>query len=133
MHKLETRPYQVNPNSVSSYIYQQTMPKNKEPFPWILQELDALTRISRPYYTEDPIIIPLKPMEPLPDAGQQQSPLCEILAASNGTSMTEETTTSISELDYMLRRELEETTMTNTTEETTDWTVLDSIGITTFD
>ena len=67
MYKLETRPYQVNPNSVSGYLYQQTIPKNKEPFPWILQVLDAPTRISRPYYTEDPIIIPLKPTEPLPD------------------------------------------------------------------
>ena len=29
MHKLETRPYQANPNSVSSYLYQQTMPKHR--------------------------------------------------------------------------------------------------------
>ena len=61
MHKLESRPYQANPNSVSNYLYQQTMPKNKEAFPWILQELEApQLRISRPYYTEKAIIIPLK-------------------------------------------------------------------------
>ena len=37
----------------------------------------------------------------------QQYPLGEILAASNDTSTREETITSISELDHMLRRELE--------------------------
>ena len=50
------------------------------------EELDAPTRILRPYYTEDPIIIPLEAAGPLPDPRQQQYPLCEISAASNDTS-----------------------------------------------
>ena len=47
-----------------------------------------------------------------------------ISAASNDTSARKETTTSISELDNMLRRELEDTAATkNITEETTTWTI----------
>ena len=30
---LEPKPYQVNPSSVNSYLYQETMPKNKRGFP----------------------------------------------------------------------------------------------------
>ena len=32
---LETKPYQANPSSVNSNLYQQTMPKNKEAFIYI--------------------------------------------------------------------------------------------------
>ena len=37
--RLETKSYQANPTSVNSYLYQQTMLKNKEAFPWILKNL----------------------------------------------------------------------------------------------
>ena len=132
MHKLDTKAYQANLNSVSSYLYQQTLPKHKGPLPWILQELDAPTRISRSYYTEEPIIIPLKPTELLPDPKQQHYPLYEILEASDNTSIREKMATSISKLDHMFRRELvtsitpKDTASTkNTTEKTTTWTILD--------
>ena len=58
---LETKPYQVNPSSVKSYLDQQTLPENKEAFPWILHELDTLPqRISRAYHINEPITIPYK-------------------------------------------------------------------------
>ena len=38
---IETRPYQADPSIRNSYIYQQTMLKNMEMFPWILHSLDV--------------------------------------------------------------------------------------------
>ena len=52
---------------MNSYIYQQSLPKNKEIFPWILHELDTQPRHSRPYHQLEPIIIPLESNETLPD------------------------------------------------------------------
>ena len=39
--RVETKSYQVDPTNMNSYIYQQSLPKNKEIFPWILHELDT--------------------------------------------------------------------------------------------
>ena len=87
LHKLETRPYQDKPISVASYLYQQTKPKNKEPFSWKLQELDApQPRISRPYNTEELIIIPLKATKQLPNPRGQHYLLCEVLEAFHDTT-----------------------------------------------
>ena len=50
---IETRHYQVDPSTSNSYIYQQTMPKNKEMFPWILHALDTAPmppRVPKPCY-----------------------------------------------------------------------------------
>ena len=124
--RLETKPYHVNPTSVNSYLYQ-------EAFPWILQELDAPPpRISRLYYINEPIIIPLKATKQLPDPRIQE-------ALNENTSINSEkdeilnqkleASTSLSELNYMLRQlEADETAPTHTErEETTAWTVLDEI------
>ena len=32
---LESKPYQVDPSQYNSYLYQQTLPTNKEVFQWI--------------------------------------------------------------------------------------------------
>ena len=64
---IETRAYQAEPMDINSYIYQQSLPKNKEIFPWILQELDTQTKTSRQYYQSEPITIPLESTEPLQD------------------------------------------------------------------
>ena len=64
---LETKPYQVDPSQANSYLYQQTLPKNKEVFPWILHELDTLPRISIPYHIKEPIIIAQEAEKQLPD------------------------------------------------------------------
>ena len=102
---LETKPYQVNSSSVNSYLYQETMLKNKEAFPWILHELDILPpRISRPYHINEPIIIPHEAGKQLPDPRLQPE--------NNVTIETMEETTSISnEIDYILNHELEISTL----------------------
>ena len=38
---LETSSYKADPSTTESYIYQQSMPKNKEMFPWVLHALDT--------------------------------------------------------------------------------------------
>ena len=99
------------------------MPKSKEPFPWILQELDAPpSRISRPYYQEEPIILPLEATEQLPDPRWQHIPLCEVLEASDYTTSPIEITTTISELGHMLRREVETPTTPEDTASTKNTT-----------
>ena len=47
--RIETKAYQVDLTNMNSYIYQQSLPKNKEIFPWILHKLDTQPRNSRPY------------------------------------------------------------------------------------
>ena len=64
--RIETKAYQVDLTNMNSYIYQQSLPKNKI-FPWILQELDIQPRNSRPYYQLDPVMIPLETNELLQD------------------------------------------------------------------
>ena len=68
---LETKPYQVDPSQINSYLYEETLPKNNKVFPWILLELDALPRISRPYHIKEPIIIPQEAEKQLPDPRSQ--------------------------------------------------------------
>ena len=44
--------YKADLSTSNSYIYQQTMPKNKEMFPWILQALDTALmppRVHKPH------------------------------------------------------------------------------------
>ena len=52
---------------MNSYIYQQSLPKNKEIFPWILHELDTQPKNCRPYYQPEPIITALEASELLQD------------------------------------------------------------------
>ena len=67
MHKLEPRPYQANPTLCPATYTNRQCQKIKEPYPWILQELDATQpKSSRPYYTEEPIIITLNATKQLP-------------------------------------------------------------------
>ena len=59
---IETRHYQADPSTCNSHIYQQTMPKNKEMFPRMLQALDTAPmppRVHKPHYllVKDPINI----------------------------------------------------------------------------
>ena len=74
---LETKPYQVNPSPVNSYLYQQTIPrKGKEAFPWILHEFDTLPpRFWRPYQIKEPIIIPLNQKNDFQIQDNQKTPL----------------------------------------------------------
>ena len=65
--RIETKSYQADPTNMNSYIYQQSLPKNKEIFLWILPELDTQPKTSRPYYQLEPIIIPLEANESLQD------------------------------------------------------------------
>ena len=60
VNALETSYHKADPSTSNSYIYQQTMPKNKERFPWILQALDTAPmppRVYKPCYllTNDPL------------------------------------------------------------------------------
>ena len=86
---LKTKPYQANPSQVNSYLYQQTLPKNKEAFPWILHELDTLPQISRTYHIKEPIIIPHEEEKQLPDPRSQLK-----------NTIEESTCTSISSIIY---------------------------------
>ena len=65
---LEISNYKADPSTSNSYIYQQTMPKNKEMFPWILHTLDTAlmpSRVYKPCYllAKDPLNIPLDATE----------------------------------------------------------------------
>ena len=126
---IETRHYQADPSTSNSYIYQQTMPKNKEMFPWILQVLDTApmpARVHKPHYllVKDPINIPLNSTDELKDPRLDYYP-------STSPSWVDQ-----SELDQMLRAQLEtEVTENTTTDRPADertlamqWITLDSIG-----
>ena len=61
---LETSSYKADPSTTNSYLYQQSMPKDKEMFPWILHALETTPdpeRIYKPQYllTNDTLPIPL--------------------------------------------------------------------------
>ena len=89
-----------------------------------MQDLDApyQPRISRHYYTEEPIIIPLKAAKQLPDPRWQPYTISEVLEASDDTTSAiniEETTTTLNKLDHMLRKELEDPTTPDDTASTT--------------
>ena len=131
---IETRAYQADPRNINSYIYQQSLPKNKEIFLWILYKLDTQTKTSRPYHQLEPIIIPLESTEPLQDARPHPEAT---------TSLSEEIyhllnqeyaiSASLSELDIMLRNleseeNREEETNANEDEDNEDiWKLIDSI------
>ena len=142
--RLETKAYQADPTNINSYIYQQSLPKNKEIFPWILHELDTQPRNSRPYYQPDPINIPLQTNELLQDPRETHLQDTTELSLSNEIDhiLNQEhvISASHSELDIMLKnlesedippnREVE----TNTTKEYNldnieedAWITLDSI------
>ena len=68
----ETRHYQADPSTSNSYIYQQTMPNNKEMFLSILHALDTALmppRVHKPRYllVKDPINSPFNSTEDLKD------------------------------------------------------------------
>ena len=115
----ETCSYKADPSTSESYIYQQSMPKNKEMFPWVLHALDTsptTSRVHKPRYllTKDPIDIPLeKKQGKLIDPRIEDYPL---------TSPSWVDSSELSELDKMLRAQLETITTSTTdisTEETT--------------
>ena len=69
---IETSYYKADLSTSNSYIYQQTMLKNKEMFPWILQASDTAPmplRVHKPRYllVKDPMNIPLNSTEELKD------------------------------------------------------------------
>ena len=117
-----------------SYLYQQTLPKNKEIFPWILHELDTLPRrSSRPYNIKEPIIIPQEANEQLPDPKENTMEEINTDISSEMDHILDqefEISTSLSELDLMLRQlDSEDVPLPNTeAEETNAWTVLDTLG-----
>ena len=126
---IETSHYKADPSSSNSYIYQQTMPKNKEIFPWILQELHTapmLPRVHKPCYllVKDPMNIPLKSTDELKDPRLEYFPS----ASPSWVDQSE-----LSKLDQMLKAQLE-TEVPNTTTDrpaeertlTTQWITLDS-------
>ena len=132
--RLGTKLYQTDPTNVNSFIYQQSLPKNKEIFPWILHKLDTQSKNSRPYHQPEPIIIPLESKEPL------QDPRPHPEANEVTTSLSEEIdhllnqeyaiSVSLSELDMMFRNleseDREEETYAN--EDNKDiWKLIDSI------
>ena len=99
--RIETEAYQADPANVKSYTYQQSLPKNKEIFPWILHELDIQPRNSRPYYLSEPDIIPHKTNELLQDPRESASLSSEIGHILNQEN---EISASLTELDMMLRQ-----------------------------
>ena len=109
--RLETKLYQADPTNMKSYIYQQSLPKNKEIFLWILHELDTQPKNSRPYYQLEPIIIPLETNDSLQDP--RPHPEANEFSQDPEPSLSEEIdhllnqeyaiSASLSELDMMLR------------------------------
>ena len=133
-----TKSYQADPRNRNSYIFQQSLPKNKEIFLWILHKLNTQTKTSRPYHQPEPIIIPLDSTEPL------QDPIPHLEANLSQTSLSEEIdhllnqeydiSASLSELDMMLRNlesEDNREEKTNANEDNEDnediWKLIDSI------
>ena len=125
---------------MNSYIYQQSLPKNKEIFPWILHELDTQPKNARPYYQPDPIIIPLETNEQLQDPRPHQK---DTQAQDLELSLSDEIdhllsqeypiSASLSELDMMLRNLVSEDTPPLNREEETNakgedtWRLIDFI------
>ena len=100
-----TRAYQADPRNINSYIYLQSLPKNKEIFPWILHKLDTQTKTSRPYHQPEPIIIPLESTEPLQDPRPHPEATQTSLSEEIDHLLNQEYAISAtpSELDIMLR------------------------------
>ena len=132
---IETRAYQADPRNINSYIYQQSLPKNKEISPWILHKLDTQTKTSRPYHQPEPIIIPLESMEPLQDPRPHLEATQTSLSEEIDHLLNQEyaISASPSELDIMLRNleseeNREEETNANEDKDNEDiWKLIDSI------
>ena len=130
---IETRAYQADPRNMNSYIYQQSLLKNKEIFPWILHKLDTQTKTSRPYHQLEPVIIQLESTEPLHDPRPHPEATQTSLSEEIDHLLNQEyaISTSLSELDIMLRNlESEENREeeTNANEDNEDiWKLIDSI------
>ena len=96
---------------------------------WILHELDILPkRPSRPYNLQKLIIIPQEVEEKLTDPRfiESMSISSEIDHINN---QEHEISTSLSDLNQMLRQlESEDVPLPNTEEETNAWTLIDSMG-----
>ena len=125
---IETRAYQADPKNTNSYIYQQSLLKNKEIFPWILHELDTQTKHSRPYHQPEPIIIPLEATEPLQDPRPQ--PATSSLSEEIDHLLNQEysISASLNELDQMLRNLESDDREEETLDENEDlWKLIDSI------
>ena len=125
---LETSNYKADPSTSNSYIYQQSMPKNKEMFHWILQALDTAPmppeKIYKPCYllTKDPLNTPLESTEEIKDPRLENCPT---------TSPSWVDSSKLSKLGQMLRVQLETTTTDTSAEERTlaiQWIILDTIG-----
>ena len=127
---IETRHHQADSSTSNSYIYQPTMPKNKEMFLWILCALDTAPmppRVHKPHYllVNDPINIPFNSTEDLKDPR---------LDYYTPTSPSWVDYSTLSELDQMLHAQLETEEVTTTEEPSEErtpamqWITLDSIG-----
>ena len=120
---VEKSSYKADPSSTNSYIYQQTMPKDKEMFPWVLQALETAPdpeRIYKPQYllTKDTLPIPLEPTETLKDPRIERE----------STSPSWVDSSELSELEQMLRSKLEElSTPEDKTTSTIQWITLDEL------
>ena len=100
--RIETKAYQADPANVDSYLYQQSLPKNKEIFLWIIHQLDTQSRRpSRPYNLLELIIIPQETDEKLSDPRELASISSEIDHLLN---QEYEISASLSELDLILRQ-----------------------------
>ena len=127
---IETRAYKADPRNIYSYIYQQSLPKNKEIFPWILHKLDTQTMTSRPYHQPDPIVIPLESTEPLQDPRPYPEATQTSLSEEIDHLLNQEyaISASLSELDNMLRNlESEENREEETNANEDIWKLIDSI------
>ena len=130
--QIETKSYQADPMNINSYIYQQSLPRNKEIFPWILHKLDTQTKTSRPYHQPEPITIPLESTEPLqdprphPEANVSQTSLSEEI--DHLLNQEYAISASLSELDMMLRNlESEDNREEETNANEDIWKLIDSI------
>ena len=125
---IETSYYKADLSTSNSYIYQQTLPKIEEMFPWILQALDTALmppRGHKPHFllVKDPMDIPLNSTEELKD------PRLEYYSSTSLLVLVDQS--GLSELDQMLRAQLETTTTTDRSAEETlamQWITLDTIG-----
>ena len=119
---IEKSSYKADPSTTNSYLYQQTMPKDKEMFPWVLQALETAPdpeRIYKPQYllNKDTIPIPLEPKETLKDPRIERE----------STSPSWVDSSELSELDQMLRSKLEELSAPDEKTSTIQWITLDEL------
>ena len=109
---IETRPYQADPSTRNSYIYQQTMPKNKCFHGYMLLIQPNATQSNNPRYllVKDPINIPFTSSEELKD------PRLDYHTPRTSPSLTKDYS-ELSELDAMFHAQQETEGVTTTTEE----------------